>query len=269
MTRHHDVPAAPPSGDRQALVEANTSSAGFTRKSLWALAVLVSVAGLIGYRWSDLLDANGEMDWFLGGIWLTLAILVCWGVRPWIDVGLIATGLVGGAFIETWGTQTGLWRYFTDERPPLWILPAWPIAALGIERLARWLMWLREHTRLAPRLPSGSQRTVYWLVCISFCVGMAWFVRPAWQFSLTLVVMVIMLLVVVGSADPGADLVLFAAGTLLGVFLEYWGTSRQCWIYHTAEVPPFMAVPAHGFAALAFSRVGARLPGKFRQIPCR
>ena len=48
---------------------------------------------------------------------------------------------------------------------------------------------------------------------------------------------------------------LFLAGTSVGVFLEYWGTCRQCWTYYTHQVPPPIAVVAHGFAALAFNRV--------------
>ena len=46
---------------------------------------------------------------------------------------LVAT--VGGLVIEAWGTQTNLWFYYTSERPPLWIIPAWPIATLSIDRI--------------------------------------------------------------------------------------------------------------------------------------
>ncbi len=53
---------------------------------------------------------------------------------------------------------------------------------------------------------------------------------------------------------PDRDLVLFVAGAGMGVFLEYWGTSRKCWTYWTAEIPPPVAVFAHGFASIAFSR---------------
>ena len=107
---------------------------GFSRKSLVAFGLLVAIAATVGYHWSDLLDANGQMDWLLAWIWFWLAALVCWDVRPSHDGWLVLVGLAGGAVIESWGTQTGLWRYFTDERPPLWILPAWPVAALAIDR---------------------------------------------------------------------------------------------------------------------------------------
>ena len=36
-------------------------------------------------------------------------------------------------------------------------------------------------------------------------------------------------------------------------------TSRYCWTYHTGEIPPPVAVFAHGFAAVAFARALAAL----------
>lgn len=55
--------------------------------------------------------------------------------------------------------------------------------------------------------------------------------------------------------DPKKDLpLLFIAGAALGVFLEYWGTTRFCWTYYTREKPPFEAALAHGFATVAFAR---------------
>jgi uncharacterized membrane protein len=50
------------------------------------------------------------------------------------------------------------------------------------------------------------------------------------------------------------DVVLFVAGSFLGIFLEYWGTSRHCWNYYTGGIPPVIAVVAHGFASVAFAR---------------
>jgi hypothetical protein len=60
---------------------------------------------------------------------------------------------------------------------------------------------------------------------------------------------------VLGTAsDTRNDALLFVGGSLLGMFLEYWGTSRHCWTYYTGEIPPPIAVFAHGFASVAFSR---------------
>ena len=57
-----------------------------------------------------------------------------------------------------------------------------------------------------------------------------------------------------GRPRPGRDAVLFVAGASLGIFLEYWGTSRRCWVYYSGQVPPAEAVFAHGFASVAFAR---------------
>jgi len=72
------------------------------------------------------------------------------------------------------------------------------------------------------------------------------------------VVIALMLTVLVGWPEPRGDMVLFIAGMSLGIFLEYWGTSRRCWVYYTGQVPPPVAVFAHGFASVAFAR-GVRL----------
>jgi hypothetical protein len=49
--------------------------------------------------------------------------------------------------------------------------------------------------------------------------------------------------------------VTFLAGAVLGIFLEYWGTTRECWTYYTLQKPPLFAVLAHGLASVAFWRV--------------
>ena len=73
------------------------------------------------------------------------------------------------------------------------------------------------------------------------------------------VVVALIVAVAVRCPNPRRDVVAFLSGTALGVLLEYWGTSRGCWTYYTREVPPAVAVVAHGFAAVAFNRVAAAL----------
>jgi hypothetical protein len=61
----------------------------------------------------------------------------------------------------------------------------------------------------------------------------------------------------------------FIAGSGLGYFLELWGTTRQCWTYHTYQTPPLFAVLAHGMAAVAFWRAGLLLRAvihKYREV---
>ncbi|MCA9643151.1 MAG: hypothetical protein KC492_20780, partial [Myxococcales bacterium] len=103
--------------------------------------------------------------------------------------------------------------------------------------------------------PERVFRTMYWVCLPSFVAGMTWFLWPAIDKPASWAVVGIMFAVTLTPRDPRGDVMLFLAGTSLGVFLEYWGTSRQCWTYYTHQVPPPIAVVAHGFAALAFNRV--------------
>lgn len=227
--------------------------AGYGKKSWVALGLLITVGGIVGYRWSDLLDANGTMDWFLAGTWIGMALLITWDVDPRRDAVLLLVGFVGGGVIEWWGTNTQLWTYFTLERPPLWILPAWPIATLAIDR--SWRIADRAVTELDG--VSSNQRRfriAYWLSVPTFVATMIFFARHTLHIFATQVVAVGMVLLVLRLKKPRRDLLVFAAGSFLGIFLEYWGTSRECWTYYTREIPPWVAIVAHGFAAIAFAR---------------
>ena len=73
------------------------------------------------------------------GIFAFMTVVLMTGADLRKDAGIIFVGLFGGLVIESWGTQTELWTYYTNERPPLWIIPAWPIASLTIDRMVRWL----------------------------------------------------------------------------------------------------------------------------------
>ena len=228
----------------------------YDRKSALALGLLVTLCAAVGYSFRDLLDANGQMDWLLAGTWVAMAALLTWNVVPRRDVLLFAVGAVGGGVIEWWGTNTRLWSYFTAERPPLWILPAWPIAALSIDRLARLSQRLLEgyEARRGARFDERSLKAAYYVAVPVFVFALVAFIRPSLDLFASRVVLGIVLAVTFVRPEPRRDLLLFAAGSLLGVFLEYWGTSRECWTYYTREVPPPVAIFAHGFASIAFAR---------------
>lgn len=232
---------------------------GYSLRSLVVLALVLVVGSSVGYSWSDLVDANG-VDALLLSTWIWMTLMLTWRVRARWDLLLLGSGLAGGAVIEWWGTTTQLWTYFTRERPPLWILPAWPIAAISIDRMA--LFYSEVLARIERRwrpVAQDSFRVAYWLLLPSFVAGMTWFLWPAIDKPASWAVVAIMFLVTLTPRDPRGDVLLFLAGSSLGVFLEYWGTSRQCWTYYTHQVPPPIAVVAHGFAALAFNRVAQLL----------
>ena len=85
------------------------------------------------------------IDWLLLGIFGFMSITIIARANLKTDLLIIFVGVCGGLAIESWGTQTNLWHYYTAERPPLWIIPAWPIASLSIDRITRFLDYEVRH----------------------------------------------------------------------------------------------------------------------------
>ena len=126
---------------------------GWTRDSKILLSVFLLTIGLILYVWWPLaeevlsyIDWTGPwwlyMDWLLIGIFLFMSIAIVSRANLGLDSLTILVATFGGLAIESWGTQTNLWHYYTAERPPLWIIPAWPIATLTINRMVRLISML-------------------------------------------------------------------------------------------------------------------------------
>lgn len=259
---------------------------GWNRHSYALLSGFLLTLFVIGYVWwplaAEYLASFSprypwwvQVDWLLVGDFLAMTLLIMAGANLKTDVVIVGVGLVGGLVIEAWGTQTNLWHYYTLERPPLWIVPAWPIASLAIDRLYRVLEGLRfkvqglkvpwpwslalDPSFLGPS-PLDPWSLVYWLVFPAFYALMAAFVWPTLDKPLTwgalAVCALLMLDLARTPAARRAALLTFAAGSGLGYFLELWGTTRACWIYYTGETPPLFAVLAHGLAAVAFWRTG-------------
>jgi uncharacterized membrane protein YoaT (DUF817 family) len=199
-------------------------------------------------------------DWLLVGIWLAMSLLIMAKANLRADAKIVFVGFVGGLVIESWGTQTNLWFYYTAERPPLWIIPAWPIAALATDRLTRLLQYgvekfakRRGNFHILSR-PFAPFRVLYWLVFGVFSMLMLAFVAPTFGKSLTMMAILLCALLILSPTDHRWAVLTFLAGAGLGYFLELWGTTRQCWTYYTHQTPPLFAVLAHGMASVAFWR---------------
>ena len=248
-----------------------------TLKHLWTRDSSVLLGGffvtiiLILYIWWPLaeevlsyVDWNGPwwlyMDWLLFGIFGFMSITVIARANLKTDVLIVFVGICGGLAIESWGTQTNLWHYYTAERPPLWIIPAWPIASLSIDRITRFLNWTIEQAdkRIKLTFPSSLRVApiLYWLTFASFLILMLVFVSPTFDKSYTWLALILCILLIVTPTDHRFALLTFIAGAGLGYYLELWGTTRECWTYYTFQKPPLFAVLAHGMAAVAFWRAG-------------
>jgi hypothetical protein len=191
----------------------------------------------------------GQIDWLLIGIFAFMSLAIMAGANLKHDAYIVFIGIFGGLVIESWGTQTRLWTYFTNERPPLWIIPAWPIASLAIDRLYR---LIRLGTA---KVPEKIVKTLYWILFPAFLALMVAFIIPTLNMSLTVLSLILCVFLVLTPIDQRSAVLIFMAGSGLGYFLELWGTTRLCWIYYTQQTPPLFAVFAHGMAAVAFWRV--------------
>lgn len=239
---------------------------GWTRSSYWLMSAFAATLFLLGTVWWPLAEEYlamidwsrplwGQLDWLLIGVFFAMSLLIMAGADLKADVWILIVGLGGGLVIESWGTQTELWIYYTLERPPLWIIPAWPIASLSIDRLVRIL------NHLAPPLRRKAFPVLYWLILPLFYMLMLRFVWPTLDKPMTWAALLLSALLIASKNDNRMAVLTFAAGTGLGYFLERWGTTRLCWTYYTGQTPPLFAVLAHGMAALAFWRTVWLLKG--------
>jgi len=225
---------------------------------------------LIVYIWWPLaeeylayVDWNGAwwryMDWLLLGIFAFMSVTIIARADLKTDLLIIFVGICGGLAIESWGTQTNLWHYYTAERPPLWIIPAWPIASLSIDRLTRTLHRILDRLGFKQTTHHFLFSTLYWITFASFLSLMLIFVSPTFDKSFTWFALILCVLLILTPTDHRFALLTFIAGSGLGYYLEVWGTTRECWTYYTYQTPPLFAVLAHGMAAVAFWRAGLML----------
>src|SRR5688572_25394959 len=238
-----------------------TLSKLWTRDSSVLLGGFFVTIFLIVYIWWPLaeevlayIDWNGSwwlyMDWLLLGIFLFMSITIVSRANLKTDILIVFVGICGGLAIESWGTQTNLWHYYTAERPPLWIIPAWPIASLSIDRIARFLGSLTAKVANEHEEGTLAVKIFYWMTFASFLTLMLVFISPTFDKSYTWLALLLCVLLIITPTDHRFALLTFIAGSGLGYYLELWGTTRECWTYYTNETPPLFAVLAHGMAAV-------------------
>lgn len=247
-----------------------------TFKNIWTRDSSILLGGflltifLIIYIWRPLaeeyfayVDWHGPwwryMDWLLLEIFAFMSVTIIVKANLKTDLLIIFVGVCGGLAIESWGTQTNLWHYYTAERPPLWIIPAWPIANLSIDRITRLLNWILDRMSIKPAILHSLFSIFYWITFASFLSLMLVFAAPTFDKSYTWLALILCVLLILTPTDYRFALLMFIAGSGLGYYLELWGTTRECWTYYTNQTPPLFAVLAHGMAAVAFWRAGLML----------
>jgi hypothetical protein len=247
---------------------------GWTRSSSVLMGGFLLICGLIVYIWWPLaqeafiyVNWSGPwwlyMDWLLLGIFAFMSLTIIAHADLRRDALIVFVGMLGGLVIESWGTQTNIWHYYTAERPPLWIVPAWPIASLSIDRITRMMNWGVKRLSIKNMKKHGKKdfgelmfKGLYWVIFIGFFALILYFVAPTFRKSFTIMALLLVILLTLTPTGHRYTVLTFLAGAGLGYFLELWGTTRQCWTYYTFQTPPFFAVLAHGMAAVAFWRAG-------------
>ena len=146
------------------------------------------------------------------------------------DAITAATAVCAGLAAEAWGTRFGLWTYYTGEKPPLWIIPAWPLGALVVGRLGGW-----AERRWGGGLGAGAWRAGYWLLAgLALAASLA-FLRPWLRLPSATAVLALMGALLCARPAYRRDFWILAAG-LLSVFLaDAWGTTNGCWRYYTQK----------------------------------
>ncbi|MDE2038572.1 MAG: hypothetical protein KGO96_03535 [Elusimicrobia bacterium] len=213
----------------------------------YAAAVLSSFAAVLCWRrdlsvpaWNGLLSAlarPGPAPWPLLAQGLLLAAILsatlfalAWSPRPLPDAIAMLLAAAAGWAAEAWGTRLGFWSYYTRERPPLWIIPAWMLGTLLVERAAR---ALARHGR-PPALLDSFLRPLCLLAVLVFCAPR---LRDAVSWAGPAAAAVCLWL----GAGRGEENWRLPAAMFLVFFADAWGAASQCWTYYLGRQPPALA----------------------------
>lgn len=241
---------------------------------LYAVAVLALYAGTALVRF-DL--ATAELAYF-GRLWVAgglvavratgyaillaaLLAFVTWVVarrpRPREDLAIVLFATALGWAAETWGTRTGLWSYYTGERPPLWIVPAWSLGAVVVARVA-------DAIGRVSAPPAWLLRAHVVIAVATLGVFVA-FVRPTWTSPWTALAFGALLATFALRPRPERDVPFLLAGLACVFFADFWGTGSACYRYHEDHVgAPFARTSGVVFGMLFDTGVvlaAARLGG--------
>lgn len=145
------------------------------------------------------------------------------GAVPRRDFMRAGIALLAGWLAEAWGTRLGLWRYYTGEAPPLWIVPAWALGAVVVRRTADG--W---ETALAAWAPRRAAHVAVGLAMFGVIVA---FSHRTLAHPATLAMLAACAAALFWRASPERDLPVLLAGAVCVLFADTWGTTNNCWRY--------------------------------------
>lgn len=218
------------------------------RRWLYPALILVLMGGIALWRMDLFLQAfhvtmrqlqrGGEARWrVLGEIFLFGSILLMTlrviplRMEPKKDALIALFATVLGWIVEAWGTRTGVWSYYTGEKPPLWVVPGWTLGALVIGRVAE------EVEARWGRLLEGRRPLVYWGFAFAFTAVFWAFVLPAAPRLSSLAVFLLLLAGLLVRPDP-RDAALLLTGLAYVFIADFWGTTNGCWAYYVQRKLP-------------------------------
>ncbi len=245
--------------------------------ALVVLTLAVTRFDLAYGEWRSMFGNQGfdpaRVDWLLAAMGVFFLWCTTYDVNPRLDLATVAAGFVGGTVIEIWGTRTGLWHYYTWEKPPLWILPAWSMSALANERILRFFLE-RLPAESKEKIVSDEAGTPLWRavhrgVSIPLIAFYLWWARPRLFDPYTVVTGALLISSFVNPRFPRYALALLGSGVLLGVFLEIWGTTRHCWNYYDFKTPSPFPIFGHGMAAVSFWKLKEMARGTVASLSAR
>jgi len=144
------------------------------------------------------------------------------------DATMAALAAFVGFAAEAWGTRAGLWTYYTGERPPAWIVPAWPMGALVVERLA---LWAEQRWGSGPG--AGFWRTGYRLLAASCAAVVLVFCWPWLHIPGTWAVLALVVAALAFQTGGERDSWRLGVGLCTVLLADTWGTTNGCWRYYT------------------------------------
>lgn len=233
----------------------------YSERLLYAF-LIAAVVGAVAMIRQDLVAEAAERSWTIfqrGGaqrlsiLFQAVLFAAILAATFWIltrrtdppgDLKAFCAAVLLGACVESWATRTGLCVYYTGERPPLWILPAWGLGALLIDRLGE-----RLRSAWAGSIGKKTREQAYWTASGAVIAAFVFFSRPAWTSWGTPLLLFIVLAALFARPDPAEDFWPLAAGMAAVFFVDLWGTEARCWRYYLQTEPGGQALGV-GFAML-------------------